>query len=79
MNARELLDQMYLEMRWRTLSLASDLDRIERAQDGAELLRSDARLQNLYKAVQILTDAKHNRAEQVQMLLSDTSPAPARQ
>jgi hypothetical protein len=79
MNARELLDQMFLEMRWRCLSLAGDLDRIERAGGGVELLRSDPRLQNLHKAVQVLAEGKQNRAEQVQMLLSDMSPAPTRQ
>jgi len=30
-DARQTLDQYFLEMRWRCLSLAADLDRIERA------------------------------------------------
>ena len=76
MTAKELLDNSFLEMRWRCLSLAADLDRIERTESGAQLLQSDTRVLNLRKALQIVSEGKHNRAEQVEMLFSDMSPAP---
>src|SRR5437763_13008805 len=39
-SAKQTLDEMFLEMRWRCLSLAADLDRVERAAGGADLLQS---------------------------------------
>src|SRR4051812_17479242 len=54
-NAQDVLEQHYLEMRWRCLSLAADLDRVERAAGGAALLNSDARLTKLREAFGILS------------------------
>ena len=79
MTAKEVLDASFLEMRWRALSLAADLDRIERAAGGAELLKSDPRVQNLRGALNLLLENKPNRAEQVQILFSDMTPPPKRQ
>ena len=53
-DARQTLEQYFLEMRWRCLSLAADLDRIERAAGGVALLDSDVRLQKLKQAVRVL-------------------------
>src|SRR5438045_8132488 len=78
MNAKDLLDDRFLEMRWRCLSLAADLDRIERAEGGKAALDSDVRLATLRRAVSVLLEGNTNRAEQVQLLFSDKSPAPAR-
>ena len=78
MNANELLDDRVLEMRWRCLSLAADLDRIERADGGKAALESDARLATLRRALNVVLEAKSNRAEQVQLLFSDKSPPPVR-
>ncbi|MCS7033628.1 MAG: hypothetical protein NZ561_06485 [Phycisphaerae bacterium] len=75
--AQQTLDATYLEMRWRTLSLAADLDRIQRAPGGEQAMR-DPRMQNLRKCLEILLNAGENRAAQVQMILSDTSPPPRR-
>jgi hypothetical protein len=75
-NANELLDQQFLEMRWRTLSLAADLDRIARAAGGTGLLKSDPRLANLRKAIAALLEDAPNRAEQVQHIFSDHTPPP---
>lgn len=61
-------------MRWRALSLAADLDRIERAQGGEELLASDPRLAKFREAVQALLQSGPNRAERVQMIFSDRTP-----
>lgn len=76
-NARDVLERMFFEMRWRTLSLAADLDRIERA-EGSKDVANDPRLAKLQKAFAILAHGKENRAEQVQMLFSDLSPPPTR-
>jgi hypothetical protein len=62
----ELLDQSFLEMRWRCLSLAADLDRLERA--GVK----DVRIEKIRKAVNLLSDDQPGRAERIQLLFSDT-------
>jgi hypothetical protein len=68
--AKEILDQQFLEMRWRCLSLAADLDRLDRAPGGAEVLTSDPRLKRLSAAIQLLLDKSENRAEGVQNIFS---------
>jgi uncharacterized membrane protein YccC len=77
-NAGENLDHDFLEMRCRCLSLAADLDRLERAAGGPQLLESDPRLQALRNAFNILLEARGNRAEQMQLLFSDRTSPPAR-
>ena len=73
-DAKQTLDQQFLEMRWRCLSLAADLDRIERAAGGTDIMHDDPRLQNLRKAIDALIESGPSRAERVQMLFSDRSP-----
>lgn len=75
-DAKELLDQQFLEMRWRTLSLAADLDRIGRGSGGAEVLKTDARLAKLRRALELLMSESGERAEKVQMIFSDMTPPP---
>jgi hypothetical protein len=70
-DARKILDQQYLEMRWRCLSLAADFDRIERAAGGAEVIASDPRLASLREAMKRIGGNDAGRAEFLQMLLSD--------
>ena len=77
-DAQQTLDQYFFEMRWRCLSLAADLDRVERAPGGPALLKSDPRLAQLREAIGLLTKATGNRAEQVQMAFSDKTPPPSR-
>ena len=55
--------QQFLEMRWRVLSLAADLDRV------GEL--SDERLTKLHSAIEVLLGKENNRAAMVQMIFSD--------
>jgi hypothetical protein len=76
MNAKDLLDSQFLEMRWRCLSLAADLDRVQRSGGGAELLQSDPRLTTLLRALSVLQSNEPNRAERVQDLFSDHSAPP---
>ena len=73
-SGQDYLDTQFLEIRARVLSLAADLDRIERSTGGAALLESDARIQTLRRAIKVVLDERANRAEQVQMLFSDLSP-----
>ncbi len=77
-DAKETLEQYYLEMRWRCLSLAADLDRVERAAGGRALIDADPRLQKLRQAIGVLLEGHGNRAEQVQNIFSDKSPPPQR-
>jgi hypothetical protein len=73
------LEQYFLEMRWRCLSLAADLDRVERAAGGRGVVDSDPRLQKLRQALGVVIEGRGNRAEQVQMIFSDKTPPPARE
>src|SRR5690242_17957921 len=76
-NAQQMLEQYFPEMRWRCLSLAADLDRVQRA-GGAAATKADPRLAKLRDALQVLLGDAANRAEQVQMIFSDKTPPPAR-
>jgi hypothetical protein len=75
-NAQDTLDQYYLEMRWRCLSLAADLDRVQRAPGGPAVLQSDPRLAKLRQAISTLLEDAANRAERVQEIFSDKTPGP---
>ncbi len=75
-SASETLDQTFLEMRWRCLSLAADLDRVQRADGGTAALRDDPRLRQLRLALATLSAQEPGRAERVQMIFSDTTPGP---
>ena len=75
-SANETLEQTYLEMRWRCLSLAADLDRIEAAAGGRDVLAADPRIALLRRAAAVLAEAGPGRAERVQMIFSDVTPGP---
>jgi hypothetical protein len=75
--ADDTLNRQFLEMRWRCLSLAADLDRIERAAGGTELAKSDSRLKELREAIGVLLTPGTNRAERVQTIFSDKTSGPA--
>ena len=77
-SASQILDQQFIEMRSRCLSLAADIDRIQRAQGGNEVLSSDPRMQTLREAVAILLEASPGRAARVQETFSDRTAAPTR-
>ena len=74
----KVVDETFAEMRWRCLSLAADLDRIQRAANGGKVLASDPRLTKLRAALQTLLGPEPDRAERVQMIFSDMTPPPAR-
>jgi hypothetical protein len=77
-DASKVVEETFAEMRWRCLSLAADLDRIQRARDGGNVLASDARLTKLRQALQALSSPEPDRAERVQMIFSDMTPPPSR-
>ena len=78
-DAQQTLEQYFLEMRWRCLSLAADLDRIERSPGGPGVLAADPRLAKLRQAINVLLEGKGpSRAEQVQTIFSDKTPPPQR-
>lgn len=79
LDAKTLLDRQYHEMRWRILSLAADFDRLQRAAGGDALLKSDSRVANLQDCLEELRSPEQNRAERVQMILSDRSPDPRKE
>ncbi len=64
--ASEVLEQQFPEMRWRCLSLAADLDRVDRAGS-----TDDERLASLRRAIEVLLSEETNRAARVQMIFSD--------
>jgi hypothetical protein len=71
--AKTISDESFLEMRWRCLSLAADLDRLERDR----VAPSNPRLLKLRDALAVLLEDGPNRAERVQLILSDkSSPSP---
>lgn len=76
LDAKALLDRQYHEMRWRILSLAADLDRLQRAAGGEAVLKNDLRIGALRKCLDELSSADVDRAERVQMILSDKSANP---
>ena len=75
-DAKAALDRYFLEMRWRCLSLAADLDRVERSPGGQDVLQSDPRLRKLREALSALVQSGPNRAQQVQLIFSDKTPPP---
>jgi hypothetical protein len=77
-DAQQTLEQYFLEMRWRCLSLAADLDRVERAPGGKALIDAEPRLVKLRQALAVLLEGHGNRAEQVQNIFSDKTPPPQR-
>ena len=76
LDARTQLERQYHEMRWRILSLAADLDRLQRMPGGTELVASDARIANLNRCIDELRSTSPGRAERVQTILSDKTPPP---
>jgi hypothetical protein len=70
-NAQQTLDVTFLEMRWRCLSLAADLDRVERSPGGPALLAADPRIAKLKQAIALLLQSGPGRAEAVQNIFSD--------
>ena len=67
MNAPEVLDREYLELRSRILDVAASLDRIQRASGTVE---GDSRAGLIASAMEVLSGAELHRAEKIQLLFS---------
>jgi len=67
MNAQEILDREYLQVRSNILDIASALDRQDRA---SGQLSDDSRRQLLEAGIKILQSSSTDRASQIQLLFS---------
>jgi hypothetical protein len=67
LDAAEVLNREFLEVRARLLHIAASLDRLDRAEGS---VASDARLDKIRQALAILSDAEADRAEKIQLLFS---------
>lgn len=70
-DARELLDEQFVQMRQRCVSLAADFDRIARAAGGLPAVDTDSRLQALRQSLAIVAADAPQRAARVLEVLSD--------
>ena len=70
LNAEQILDRQFLEMRCGLLDLAASFDRITRA-SGSTDLSADHRMQLLAEGLKIIASDSDNRAERLQLLFSD--------
>ena len=67
LNAPEVLDREFLEVRARLLHLAASLDRLDRASGS---VGPDPRLEKIRRALAILAAPEAERAERIQLLFS---------
>lgn len=67
MDAKQILDREFLDIRSRILDVASSLDRIQRADSDVS---SDPRMAQLSQAMQIALSDELHRAEKIQLLFS---------
>lgn len=75
-DAPEMLNREFLEIRSRLIDIAAALDRIDRRPQSAAA-RRDARYARIEEAIALLASAAgSNRAERVQMLFSDPYEGP---
>ncbi len=70
MNAQQILDRYFLEMRCKVLDVAAALDRVERSEGAADATR-DPRLRKLLDAIRVLESPGADRTARIQMILSD--------
>lgn len=70
LQAAELLEREFLEVRHRIIDIAAALDRWGRA-EGFAAIESEPRLRRIREAIQLLAEPGDGRAEAVQMLFSD--------
>jgi len=67
LDAPQVLEREFLEIRARMLQIAASLDRLDRA-DGS--VDDDARLEKIRQALAILARPQGDRAEQIQLVFS---------
>ncbi len=67
LDAPEVLDREFLEIRARVLQIAASLDRLARAEGNVS---GDKRLEQLAAALEILAGGGQDRAEKIQLVFS---------
>lgn len=67
MNAAEIIDREFLEIRAKILELAASFDRLDRAAGSVE---GDPRMSLISEALQLIGEDQRDRAEQVQLIFS---------
>jgi hypothetical protein len=67
LDAPEVLNRVFLEIRARLLEVAASLDRLDRAEGGIE---DDPRLAGIRQALAVLGGRQPDRAEQIQRIFS---------
>ncbi len=67
LDAPEVLNREFLEIRARLLQIAASLDRLDRAKGS---VTGDPRLQTIRQTLAILADSRTDRAEKIQLLFS---------
>lgn len=67
LDAPEVLNREFLEIRARLLQVAASLDRLDRADGSVE---TDQRLAKILQALEILASNEADRAERIQLLFS---------
>ncbi|HEV2130742.1 MAG TPA: hypothetical protein VGR27_06545 [Longimicrobiaceae bacterium] len=70
---QQIMDEYFIENRTRVLDVAAFLDRLDRAEEGAE---RDFRLRAFREALAVLTSREPGRVERIQMILSDPRTEP---
>jgi hypothetical protein len=70
--SKEMPNQTFIDMRTRCLSLAADLDRVDRA----SIRGTDPLLRQIREAIAVLLESSSDRAERIQMIFSDKTPPP---
>jgi hypothetical protein len=67
LTAPQVLDRVYLEVRARLLEVAAQLDRLDRSEGDVAV---DPRLARIRQALDLLSQPRDDRAEQLQLLFS---------
>jgi hypothetical protein len=73
-DSKQIFDQTLMDIRRRCLSLAADLDRLDRSGRAG----TDPRLRQFRDAFAVLLEPGPNRAERIQLIFSDKTPPPLR-
>jgi hypothetical protein len=74
LNARQVVDEYFIENRTRLLDIAAFLDRIDRSADGHQ--EDDFRVRAFRLGLRQLISDEPGRIERVQMILSDPTTEP---
>jgi hypothetical protein len=69
--AIDIFEQTFLLTRAKLLEVAAALDRLDRS-DGSDAVANDSRMKQIRQAVDVIQNQDSNRAEQIQLLFSES-------